>query len=399
MPDQPSSIPPRRGLDYRVHVPLLVHALGVQTVVALVRVTTSYRALELELSVIWLGLISASFALLPVFLGVFVGRFIDRGNDALSAWIGNALMLVGCVGLAFSFSTALSLLLFTAVLGVGHIFLMASHQMICIRSAGRDSRERAFGNFLVAAAVGQGLGPFLIGWLGAGAHIPPTQLLFNVGAAGIAVMMLVSFILRPGAKPRTEVGESGVLSVGDLLRTPGLATVLIASIITITAQDLVVIYLPLLGIERGIDASQIGLLLTVRAVASILARALYVQLIYTFGRWPLMVASMLGSAAIFLVLAMPLPLVAVYVVCAAMGFALGIASTLSITSTVEVAPVQARATVMSMRISGNRIGQVLLPLVAGAVATAAGAAGVFVMIAVGLAASGVSVRSIPRSGG
>jgi hypothetical protein len=109
-----------------------------------------------------------------------------------------------------------------------------------------------------------------------------------------------------------------------------------------------------------------------------------------------MVASMLGSAATFLALALPLPLAAVYMVCAAMGFALGIASTLSITGAVEVAPVQARATVMSMRISGNRIGQVVLPLLAGVVATAAGAAGVLVLIGLGLAVSGAAVRYVPK---
>jgi MFS family permease len=399
MPDQPtSSTPPSQGLDYRLHVPLLLHAVGIQTVVSLVRVTTSYRALELELSVVWLGVLSASFALLPVFLGVFVGRFIDRGNDALAAWIGNAVMLVGCVGLALPHTSAYALLAFTAVLGVGHIFLMASHQMICIRSAGAGSRELAFGNFLVMAAIGQGLGPFIIGWLGGGANIPPTRLLFNMGAVGIAVMMLLSFTLRPGGRQASHVDQEGVLSVGTILRIRGLPTVLVASIITVTAQDLVVIYLPLLGIERGIDASQIGLLLTVRSAASTISRLLYLQLVYTVGRWPLMVASMMGSAATFLVLALPLPLAAVYMVCAAMGFALGIASTLGITSAVDVAPVQARATVMSMRISGNRIGQVVLPLLAGVVAAAAGAAGVLVLIGLGLAASGAAVRYVPKGG-
>jgi predicted MFS family arabinose efflux permease len=307
-------------------------------------------------------------------------------------------MLVGCVGLALPHTSAYALLAFTAVLGVGHIFLMASHQMICVRSAGKESRELAFGNFLVAAAIGQGLGPFIIGWLGGGANIPPTQLLFNMGAFGIAAMMMVSFTLRPGGRQGAQVDQGGVLSIGAILRIRGLPTILVASIITITAQDLVVIYLPLLGIERGIGASQIGLLLTVRSAASMIARLLYVQLIYTVGRWPLMVASMIGSAATFVALALPLPLAAVYVVCAAMGFGLGIASTLSITGAVEVAPVQARATVMSMRISGNRIGQVVLPLIAGVVATAAGAAGVLVLIGLGLAVSGAAITYVPKGG-
>jgi predicted MFS family arabinose efflux permease len=397
MPDQPSpSYRPAQGLDYRLHVPLLVHAAGIQTVVSMIRVTTSYRALELELPVVWLGIISGAFALLPVFLAVSVGRFIDRGNDAKACWIGNGLMLAGCTGIAASPPSALPLLAFNVVLGIGHLFLMASHQMLCVRSAREGSRELAFGNFLVAAAIGHGLGPFLVGWMAGAARIPPTQLLFEVALAGIAAMLLVSFSLRPAARAGPHAEQRDVVPVSELLRTRGLLTLLMASVITITAQDLVVIYLPLLGTERGIDASHIGMLLTVRSAAVMVARLIYVRLIYTVGRVPLTVSSMVGAAAAFAVLALPLPLAAMYIVLVIMGFGLGLASTLSITSVVEVAPAAARATVMSMRISGNRIGQVTLPLIAGVVASATGAAGVLVLIALSLAASGAGVQWVRK---
>jgi predicted MFS family arabinose efflux permease len=274
---------------------------------------------------------------------------------------------------------------------------MAAHQMICLRSAGPAGREQAFGNLLVAAAIGHGLGPFVIGWLGAGARIPPTALLFNLGLVGIALMMVVSFSLRPGHESGHHAQHTDVLPVSTLLRIPGLPTVLMASIVTITAMDLVAIYLPLLGVERGIDSSQVGLLLTARAIASMVGRLFYVPLVRSVGRWPLMWTTMIGAAVTIAVLALPMPLAGVYVACAAMGFALGIASTLSITGAVDVAPVQARATVMSIRISGNRIGQVVLPVMAGAIAAATGSAGVLLMLALALTASGVSVKYIPQN--
>jgi hypothetical protein len=62
-----------------------------------------------------------------------------------------------------------------------------------------------------------------------------------------------------------------------LLRTPGLAAAMVASVITVTAGDLIVIYLPLLGAERSIDVNAIGGLLTMRAAASMLARLIYVR--------------------------------------------------------------------------------------------------------------------------
>ena len=52
----------RRGdIDLRLLIPLLLSTVLVQMVTAVVRITTSYRALELNLSIAWLGLIAAAF--------------------------------------------------------------------------------------------------------------------------------------------------------------------------------------------------------------------------------------------------------------------------------------------------------------------------------------------------
>lgn len=78
-------------LDNRLLVPLLVCTMLVQTVTALVRVTTSYRAVELNLSIVWLGLIAATFAICPILIAVRVDRQIDRGYvPAGPAGIGQA---------------------------------------------------------------------------------------------------------------------------------------------------------------------------------------------------------------------------------------------------------------------------------------------------------------------
>jgi hypothetical protein len=57
-------------MNYRFILPLLTTAVLEQTVVTIVRVTTSYRAVELGLSVVWLGVISAVIAFLPLLLAV-----------------------------------------------------------------------------------------------------------------------------------------------------------------------------------------------------------------------------------------------------------------------------------------------------------------------------------------
>ena len=78
----------RGDINLALLVPLLIHVTLMQMTVVMVRITTSYRAIELGLPVIWLGIISAGFALLPIVAAVPLGRFIDRGNDSRAVWIG-----------------------------------------------------------------------------------------------------------------------------------------------------------------------------------------------------------------------------------------------------------------------------------------------------------------------
>src|SRR5439155_17540840 len=107
-------------MHFRFVTFILATAFFEQVTTSLIRLTTSYRAVELGLSVVWLGIITAAFTILPLVFAVSVGRFIDRGNDARTAWIGGALQVAACLGLAASQSLA-ALLAFTALLGIAHL--------------------------------------------------------------------------------------------------------------------------------------------------------------------------------------------------------------------------------------------------------------------------------------
>ena len=175
------------------------------------------------------------------------------------------------------------------------------------------------------------------------------------------------------------------------MRLRGLPAMFVASVVTVTALDLLVIYLPVLGAERHIEASHIGLLLTARSLASLVSRLFYARMIYGFGRMPLTLVSMLGAAAAFGALAIPLSLPAMYGVMIMLGFAMGIASTLTISGVVHIAPAEAYGTALTLRMTGNRIGQVLFPALSGLVAAVTGVAGILLIIGVSLAVSGVAV--------
>ena len=381
----------RSDINYRLLVPLMVNAAAVQAVMAIARITTSYRVVELDLPVVWLGIISAVYAILPAVMALWLGRFIDRGHDALATWIGSALTVVACGGFVVSGASTALLLASTVVIGIANLFSIVSQQILCVRCSRLRSRESVFGNYMVACAVGQGVGPLIVGWTGGAATVPPTSLLFAIGLAISVVGLAAAVAVRPSRHRGASRAGKEITPVGQLLRLPGLWAVMLSSIISVTAADLIVIYLPLLGAERAIDVDNIGGLLTGRAVASLAARLIYARLIVGFGRRALMVASLVGGSLAFALLAVPMPIVPLYAATAASGFALGIANTITVTSVVAMTAAGARATANSLRVTGNRIAQVALPFGASLVATVSGAASIFVIIAATLLASGAAI--------
>ena len=376
--------------DFRLLVPLLIGTALVQVVVAMVRITTSYRAVELGLSIVWLGLIAATFAVFPIMIAVQVGRTIDRGYDAQTTWLGAAIFAAACAGFATA-SSAVALLVSSTIMGIGHIMLMASQQMLCVCAAGPRSLESVFGNYMVAGAIGQGAGPYVVGWLGGAAAVPPTQTLFIIAAAIAALTCILALTIRPRPDPPTAKGDSEVVPVGQIVRIPGLVAVVMAGVILVSASDIVVIYVPLLGAERHIDVHDIGLLLTVRAAFSMVARLFYARMVAMFGRWPLMMASTLACGFAYAAFAAPLPLWAMHMAIAVMGFSFGLATTLSITIVVDMTTANAQGTSNSLRIMCNRAGQFVLPFSAGVVAAAVGLAGLFVVLAAAIAASAAAM--------
>jgi MFS family permease len=392
MNEEPSArVAESSAIDYRLLVPFLTHVTITQTLILIIRITTSYRAIELGLPVLWLGIIATGFAIVPAFTALQVGRWIDRGNDARAIWLGSALVFVACIGFWAWPQSAIHLVAYSVLLGFGHMFCMAGHQMLAVRSGAARSRESVLGYYMVAASIGQGFGPFVVGWLGGSAAVPPTGQLFAICLFTAGASVAVALMVRPTGKTARGRNAGDFVPIGQLLKLRGFTAVMVSSVVTVTALDLLVIYLPALGAERHIDSSNIGLLLTVRSAAALISRMFYARAIYAVGRSPLTLVSMLGSAAGFLLLALPLTLPAMYAVLVLLGFAMGIASTLTISGVVHLAPAEATGTALTLRMTGNRVGQIVFPALAGLVAAATGVAGILLALGFGLAASGVAV--------
>ncbi|HUD89914.1 MAG TPA: MFS transporter [Xanthobacteraceae bacterium] len=378
-------------MNYFLLFAILSTAFVEQTVITIVRITTTYRAVELDLSVIWLGIITAVYAVLPIGIGVPIGRFIDRGYDAATTWIGGGLLIVGSAGFVLLPSLP-GILLSTALLGTAHLLFVVSQQVQCTRcGTGPGAMERAIGSYMVANAAGQGVGPYIVGLAGGSASVPPTHFLFAVGVGG-AVLTAGCALLTRSTGAHKLPPERARPPLRELLFAPGLTAIIVVSIVTVVAQDLIVVYLPLLGADRGMTVDAVGTLLVTRAVASMLSRLSFARLHVVFGRIRLTLVSTFVGAVAYALIALPLPLPLMYSAIAVAGFALSIAITSSIAGVLAIASGGAIGTANSLRTMASRIGQFIIPILASFIAAAVGTGSIFVIIGISLAASGAAVR-------
>jgi MFS family permease len=116
------------------------------------------------------------------------------------------------------------------------------------------------------------------------------------------------------------------------------------------------------------------------------------------GRRRLMMASVAAASVAMAAVAAPLPVPALAALVVLMGLGLGVGQPLTMSWLAEVAPAGLRGRAMSLRLTGNRLGQVLIPSTVGLVAAGVGAAGVLVTTAVALAVVGVASRRLAVDG-
>jgi MFS family permease len=366
----PAGRPGRRLLTL-----LLVHAVLTQVITFVVRPAVTYRALELDVPGAWLGALAASFAVVPLLLAVPSGTATDRFGERAVMVAGSVLLAASGAVLLLAGSSPLGLVGGIALLGTGHLLSVVGEQAAVANSAPAGTFDAAFGYYTFAASLGQAIGPGLIIVVGGRATIPQTGGLFAAAVGMGLVLFLVSAALRMPARPSSSADQQAG-SVRSLVRLPGLLRALVISCVVLAAVDITLVYLPALGADRGLAAGFVGLLLTLRAVASMTTRLFLGRLVGRLGRRRLMIGAVALSAVSTAVAGLPLPPAALAGTVVVMGLGLGVGQPLTMAWLATAAPPGLRGRAMSLRLTGNRLGQVLIPSSVGAVAAGVGAAGV-----------------------
>jgi len=342
----------------------------------LVRPMVSYRALALGVSPADLGWLAASFSLAPLLLALQVGRWVDRYGELRFLIGGNVLMVVASFFLATAPTMGALLILFAA-LGLGHLTTVVAFQGLVARGSDESTYDRRFAHLALSASLGQLLGPAIGGFVaGTGSPAEVTTALLVGCLLMLAGLPLIALIRPPAsvaAARATISAGGGATNLMAILRTPGVFRAILVSTTVLSAIDVIVAYLPALGEERLWTPAFVGALLSIRAGASMASRVFLGGWSDRFGRRTLLASSMAVSAASLAVMPFITWEPAMVVIMATAGFGLGIGQPVTMSWVAALAKPETRATALSVRLMGNRVGQMAVPVVAGLVAGAAGA--------------------------
>ena len=362
----------------------LFNSAALQASIYVVRPMITYKALELNGTGKTVGILGALYAILPVLVAVFFGKIVGRIGERAFLIIGST----GVLSSSFLLSKSNSLLtlgLLTAIAGVSHLAVMVGGQTMMANRSTHETYDRDFGYYTFSASFGQMFGP-LLGGLVAGSNgvLPRSTSHAFILATVISLIGLIPILLTRSldVSIKDVVKESGVkVRVVDVVKHRGMKEAMFTSLVISTTIDILTIFIPLLGTELRITPVVVGVILGVRSAASMLSRLFLGQLSQRFSSRSTLVIS--TTVATFALVAMYFAKDALFLglVIFIVGFTLGIGQPLTMAWVSKISAPQERAMAITLRLTGNRVGQFGLPIAAGLVVSALGVGSLFLGLA------------------
>jgi MFS family permease len=368
----------------------------IQAGIAVARPVTTYRAIDLGAGALAVGLLTGAFALLPMLVALPLGRLADRRRPEPILMSGVVLLVGGCVVLAVSDSLA-GLAAGNVVLGLGNLGCIVGGENVVARLP-PEQLDGGFGLFTAVVSGGQLLGPALAGFMlatapGDLASGTSRALLVSAGLCALGLPAASWLFLRRLFPAREGPAADQPLPAHRILRLPGVSSGMFTSLILAAAVDLLTAYLPLLGEDRGIPPSTVGILLSLRAGATVASRVLVPRMLRRLGRPRLVVLSTVGSGLAVAVLPMTDNVAVLAGLLVGVGFLLGVGQPLMMTVIVRAVPDDARGVALALRLVGNRVGLVGTPAAAGLLAGTAGVSAAFWLLGALLGAATIGARN------
>lgn len=364
---------------------LLFSSAITQGAIYVIRPMMTYRALELNATAATIGFIAAIYALFPVLLALTFGRIVGRVGEGRFVIFGTFFIGVSAAILLFADSIAI-LAIGAALSGLAHLACMVGGQTMVALKSPTDKYEEHFGRYTFSASLGQMLGPILATLVAGSTGVIPksTSAAFALALALSALAMVPVISWRndaPTVIARRD--ETGTLRAAtNLLKKPGMFAAIFMSLAISSTADILVVFLPLYGNENQFSAYSIGVIISIRAATSMASRYFLGSLSARYSTKQLLVTSNAITVVACAAMAFaPNPWILGAIVFIA-GFSLGVGQPLTMSLISQLTVPEERALAVSTRLTGNRLGQFVIPAGAGLLAAGSGTGAVFIGLSI-----------------
>ena len=338
------------------------------------------------------GTVMSLYAALPAVLALPAGRLLDRLGFQLPLVFGSV-GLVTALLLPFLWPSVTTLYFASTLLGLCFMIFQLATQTLTGAIAAPAERARNFAHLSLGYAVANFSGPLIAGVLID--HAGHAWTFFALAMPLVPVVVVTAMGSRwiPDVHAKSESARGGFL---DLLRIRELRQTLIASGIVSSAWDVYQFVMPIYGRSLGLTATAIGAVMSAFAVSIILVRLVLPLAVRRTGEAQMLTYAMYVACAAFLLFPLfhsPWLLAAVSFL---LGAGCGVGQPLSLTMVYNASPRGRAGEAAGMRVTVNQVTHFMIPLLFGAMGSAAGYAAVFVVNAGCLAVGGwVSRRYHP----
>ncbi len=374
---------------------ILLNSAFIQAGVYVVRPMVSYRALELGADAVLVGFIGSAFAIAPLIFAIVMGKWVDRGRDGTALLIGSSVSMLVTIALVLVESLPF-LFLAMPLLGIGHLFAMLGGQTMIANRSEDKKYERNFGLLTFYASVGHAFGPFVGGILADRGGIEVEEnsaLIFAVVLFVLAALSVIPLAKKGKILQRDE--QLSGSAVKKVLAVKGYKSAIFVAGSSTAVVDVILIFLPVLGRELGFGSAQIGILLAIRAVASMGVRVVLGRISDRYGMKFILnsgaLITMLGTIALAFITDFTILAIAIAIT----GFAMGIGQPATMAWVSRISYPEHRGLAISIRLTSNRLGQVLVPAVAGTIASAGIGSVFFLLAALQAASIVVTQKALP----
>ena len=341
------------------------------------------------------GVLLGLFAAAPVVLALAAGRLADRHGYHLPIRVAVALTVTGgiCAVAAMLLPTGqfIGLCIAALLTGAG-----TSYGLIAIqRSAGRMAHggtdlKRIFSWLGLAPALANVVGPVVAGTLIDFAG-------FQLAFAALAALPLASLVWARFVPVEARVDSAASAprpNSWDLLAEPGFPRLLFVNWLLASSWDVHTFLVPVLGHQRGLSASAIGVVLGVFAIAVAAVRLVIPVLAHRLRESHVLVAAMLTCAAVFAVYPLAHTSWVMGGCAVVLGLALGAVQPMVMTTLHQITPAARHGEAIALRSMAINLSSAVMPLGFGLAGATLGASALFWLMGAAVGTGSLAARRI-----